>query len=441
MLAGEGPWWRRLNALVASGGASEALSRAHQLLDNWRHASDQLPVHDLLDRIYHQGEVLARYRRATSAALADSVEANLLSFLELSLTLEGGRYPSLPKFIDELAVLRSSRDEEAPDEGVVADAENAVHIYTVHGAKGLERPIVWLIDANSVTPVKDAYGALVDWAPGDISPAHFSLTSTQEERGQARAPHFTREADLLQREELNLLYVAMTRAQQYLIVSGSEAKNSQRPSWYARIRSVMEPGGDLMPPDQAPLAPPPAIHAPPAFDTAQALPEIGPACGQRAQVIETPAMRHGTLLHRLLEQLTPPAPAKDKLRLQQEWAITEDSFDTLWREAQAILGAAHLTRFFDPAHYRRAWNELPFLTANGDFLRIDRLVEFEHEIWVLDYKSTEAATEATLAQAAKPHRAQLQNYLNAMQALFPGKQMKGGVIFKGGLLFEISSPE
>ncbi|OFZ69591.1 MAG: hypothetical protein A2Z01_08125 [Betaproteobacteria bacterium RBG_16_58_11] len=457
--AGEGPWWRRLNVLVASGAASETLTRAHTLLGSWRYTADQLPVHDLLDRIYHQGEVLARYRRATSAALADSVEANLLSFLELSLTLEGGRYPSLPKFIDELAVLRSSRDEEAPDEGVVADAENAVHIYTVHGAKGLERPIVWLIDANSVTPVKDAYGALVDWAPGDISPAHFSLTSTQEERGQARAPHFTREADLLQREELNLLYVAMTRAQQYLIVSGSEAKNSQRPSWYARIRSVMEPGGDLMPPDQAPLAPPPAIHAPPAFDTAQALPEIGPACGQRAQVIETPAMRHGTLLHRLLEQLTPSgtlspnslprAGERDlgslhelhKLHLRQEWAVTEDAFETLWREAQAILGAAHLTRFFDPAHYRRAWNELPFLTANGDFLRIDRLVEFEHEIWVLDYKSTEAATEATLAQAAKPHRAQLQNYLNAMQALFPGKQMKGGVIFKGGLLFEISSPE
>lgn len=125
------------------------------------------------------------------------------------------------------------------------------------------------------------------------------------------------------------------------------------------------------------------------------------------------------------------------LRLQQEWGISDDSFDTLWREAQAILNATHLARFFDPARYRRAWNELPFLTANSDFLRIDRLVEFENEIWVLDYKSTEAATEATLAQAAKPHRAQLQNYLNAMQALFPGKQMKGGVIFKGGLLFEM----
>ncbi|MBT9611689.1 MAG: UvrD-helicase domain-containing protein [Burkholderiales bacterium] len=441
-LAGEGPWWRRLNFLLASGTASETLTRAHSLLDNWRRASDQLPVHDLLDRIYHQGDVLARYRRASPAAMADSVQANLLSYLELSLTLEGGRYPSLPKFIDELAVLRRARDEEAPDEGQVADAENAVHIYTVHGAKGLERPIVWLVDAHRVTPAKDAYSALVDWAPGDAAPAHFSLTSTQEERGQARAPHFMREAELLQREELNLLYVAMTRAQQYLIISGSETKKSQHPSWYARLAGVMEPNSDLTPPDQAPLvASSTADIAPPiSIDAAQTLPETGPACGQRAHTIETPAMRHGTLLHRLLEQLAPPAPAKDKTRLRQEWAIAEDSFETLWREAQTILGAPPLARFFDPAHYRRAWNELPFLTANGDFLRIDRLVEFEHEIWVLDYKSTETATEATLTQAAKPHRTQLQNYLTAMQALFPGKQMKGGVIFKGGLLFEISGP-
>ena len=305
--AGEGSWWRRLNVLVAAGSASEALTHAHALLGNWRQASDQLPVHDLLDRIYHQGEVLARYRRAIPAALADSVEANLLSYLELSLTLEGGRYPSLPKFIDELAVLRRARDEEAPDEGQVADAENAVHIYTVHGAKGLERPIVWLVDAHRVTPAKDAYSALVDWAPGETAPTHFSLTSTQEERGQARAPHFAREAELLQREELNLLYVAMTRAQQYLIVSGSEAKNSQRPSWYARLAGVMEPNSDLTPPDQTPLAAPTTADNTPltTLDGARTLPEVGPACGQRSQIIETPAMRHGTLLHRLLEQLAP----------------------------------------------------------------------------------------------------------------------------------------
>jgi ATP-dependent helicase/nuclease subunit A len=127
----------------------------------------------------------------------------------------------------------------------------------------------------------------------------------------------------------------------------------------------------------------------------------------------------------------------DKARLQQEWSIAPESFDTLWREAHAILNAPQLLRFFDPTHYRRAWNELPYLSANGDFQRIDRLVEFENEIWVLDYKSTESATAATLTQAAQPHRAQLKNYMGAMQTLFSDKQIKGGVIFKGGLFFEI----
>jgi len=437
--AGEGSWWRRLCKLVETGGASAALKRAQALLDSWQQHSDQLPVHDVLDRIFHEGDVLACYRRAVPEAMADSVQANLLSFLELSLTLEGGRYPSLPKFIDELNLLRRARDEEAPDEGQVADAENAVHIYTVHGAKGLERPIVWLVDANRVPPPKDSYSALVDWQPGAEAPAHFSLTTTQDERGQARKPHFAREAELLEREELNLLYVAMTRAQQYLIVSGSEARTAQRASWYARLAGVVEPNGDLIPLDRARFDPPSLAMIAPAtsIDAERRLLASAPVCGQRTQEIETPALRHGTLLHRLLEQLAPPAATQDKTRLRRDWGMNEDVFETLWREAQAILAAPHLIRFFDPRHYRRAWNELPFLTANGDFLRIDRLVEFDNEIWVLDYKSTEAATQATLVQAARPHRAQLKNYVAAMQALFPGKQMYGGLIFKGGLLFEI----
>ena len=232
----------------------------------------------------------------------------------------------------------------------------------------------------------------------------------------------------------------MTRAQQYLIVSGSESSKEQDRSWYARLAAVLEAGDDLVPPDQAPLASPAQQDTTPAATQIAELP-AAIACGQRSQVFETPAMRHGTLLHRLLEQLAPPTPTKDKQLLQQEWGIAAQSFDILWREAQAILSAPHLARFFDPAHYRRAWNELPYLTAGGDMLRIDRLVEFEQEIWVLDYKSTESASAENLAQAAQPHRAQLESYMTAMQSLFSGKQMKGGVIFKSGLFFEIGKPK
>lgn len=438
-----GSWWRRLCRLTATGQASAALQRAQSLLDTWRRHTDQLPVHDLLDRIYHEGDVLACYQRAVPPVMADAVQANLLRFLELSLTLEGGRYPSLPKFIDALNLLRRGGDTEAPDEGQAADAENAVHLYTVHGAKGLERPIVWLLNANAVTPPRDAYSTLVDWQPGADTPQHFSFTSTKDARGQARDRHFEREAQLLAREELNLLYVAMTRAQQYLIVSGAEAGSSQAPSWYARLAAVVTPNSELTPPDLAPATAVAINDSAPTINIDAELQLLNnvPACGQRSRNIETPAMRHGTLLHRLLEQLTPPAPAKDKARLQREWGISAESFETLWVEAQTILSAPHLARYFDPAHYLRAWNEIPFLNANGEFLRIDRLVEFEQEIWVLDYKSTESASTATLAQAAKPHRAQLNNYMQAMQTLFPGKQMKGGLIFKAGLLFEINSPE
>ena len=96
------------------------LTGANGLQGGWLTAADCLPAHDLLDRIFHQGEALARYRDAVAPALWPGVEANLLALLQLSLDLDGGRYPSLPRFIDELAAaagdgngIKSGRDLSA----------------------------------------------------------------------------------------------------------------------------------------------------------------------------------------------------------------------------------------------------------------------------------------------------------------------------------------
>jgi len=92
----EPSWWQRLRALLAEGRAAPRLARAARLLDDWLQAADRLPAHDLLDRIFHQGEVIERYRLAVPDASRASVDANLRALLLLTLDLDGGRYQPIP---------------------------------------------------------------------------------------------------------------------------------------------------------------------------------------------------------------------------------------------------------------------------------------------------------------------------------------------------------
>jgi ATP-dependent helicase/nuclease subunit A len=88
------------------------------LLSSWLDASAQLPVHDLLDRVFDQGELMARYARRVDDMAWPGVAANLEAFIELALKVDSGRFPSLPRFLDELTRLRGE-DDEAPDEGAI----------------------------------------------------------------------------------------------------------------------------------------------------------------------------------------------------------------------------------------------------------------------------------------------------------------------------------
>ncbi|MGD9788157.1 MAG: UvrD-helicase domain-containing protein [Sulfuricellaceae bacterium] len=431
----EPTWWRRLGALAQGGEASPALARAHGLLADWLKLADTLPVHDLLDRIYFRGNLLDRYRATVPEALQGAVAANLHAFLELALAVDSGRYPSLAKFLRQIAELRRAADQEAPDEGAIGDSANAVRIHTVHEAKGLESPVVWLLDANAAPNPDRGYRVLLDWPPEESAPRHFSLYGKSDGLTPQQKKLLEDEAAIATRENLNLLYVAMTRAQQALLVSGCEVRRGGNDSWHAKLQAA---AGEEAPPiapifeTAAPVAEettaPPITIADPRL--AQTL-----SVGQREQAEQTPQQRFGIRLHALLEWLAPPEAVTDKAALQDRLELEHDEFEPLWQEAQAVLQAPHLQAFFDPARYRRAWNELPYRNAAGETRRIDRLVELEDAFWVLDYKTTEAVTDP--ARAAAPYRDQLAEYRRAVAAAFPGKPVRCALVFRGGQLHEI----
>ena len=420
--AGEGSWWARLQQLAEP---PPALQRATRLLRGWLELADKLPVHDLLDRIYFEGDVLARYTAVLPSEMRAKVVANLHAFMEIALSVDAGRYPSLPRFLQELRELRDSSDD-APDEGQLGTAGNAVRIYTVHEAKGLEAPIVWLLDANAGQAGREGNDVLLDWPNDAPAPVHFSMYADLASRGSKRVPLFEQEAALQQREEMNLLYVAMTRAQQALIVSGNgNGRENKTPSWYDRIAEVVsEQANPLQAAASQTSAQPPQTEASAVVE----LPPLTPVGQHAARISEQ--QQHGIRLHALLQHLTDSATSVDAAELMQRLGVPDAEMASLQSLAQQLIARPELQRYFDAGQYRRACNEMPYVNAQGELKRIDRLVEFDDEVWVLDYKTGEAAEPAK-------YRAQMAEYRSAMQAVYSGKPVRCALLFGDGILCEI----
>jgi ATP-dependent helicase/nuclease subunit A len=417
--------WERLLALAAGPDCPAVLARVARLLTRWRAHCGTLPVHDLLDRIYFEGDVEARYAAAVPEAMRPQVAANLRVFLQLSLTQDGGRYPTLAGFVRELASLVDDSDA-APGEGLAADGENAVRLLTIHGAKGLEAPIVWLL-GGSDHQKGASYAVLAPWPPEASRPLHFSLFGRQDDRGVAREDWFKEEADLAQRESDNLLYVALTRPRQALIVSGDAHKNA----WLARVDAAWK---DRALPADLPIAvAEAAVCVPPSVRI------DAPAVGQRiAPPAANPAASMGELFHACLEHHAPPGAPRDLPALAIRLGL-EAQLDRTEAAACALLAQPHLARFFDPAQYRCAYSEWTLLDSSGRLQRLDRVVEFDDAIWLIDYKTGDDSRGVSDAQLVERHRAQLAGYRSLLAELHAGKPVHAALLLADGRLIQMEN--
>jgi ATP-dependent helicase/nuclease subunit A len=433
----ESDWWTRMQA-AAQDSASDAIRRAAHLLQEWLDAAPRLPVHDLLDLILHQGQLAARYAQSVPPLMRKQVVGNIEAFTELALDLDSGRYPSLPKFIDALRILRKGADSDAPEEANIDAATDAVRILTIHSAKGLEAPIVVVLDANHSAPARDDIGILCDWPQNGNAPTHFSAFGRKGERGAARDALFEAEERFKMQEDWNLLYVAATRAKDILIVSGVAGARGALPdgtveaSWYQRLLAVPE----IDPEASAPQRDGAAAGLESEFSLSVFAPPIlaplAPASADPGVEYRNDAIDEGIALHTLLERVT----------LSQRWPISMPDADTLARwlpcahhialtvreQALTILSRPELERFYNPTHYRIARNELEVM-VNGELLRFDRAVVFDDEVWILDYKRDLLESE----RAA--YRAQLDRYLAAAGMVFSGKRLKAALVTADGRLW------
>lgn len=397
----------------------------------WQHWVNTLPPHDALDAICHDGDVFARYAAASPAALRASVVANLRALLAAALQVDGGR------FLTPYALVRSLRagGTRAP----AMAGTNAVRLLTVHGAKGLEAPVVLLLDTDAAPPPADTMGVLVDWPGEDEAPERFTFLASEKQPPLCNAAALQAEQLARQREELNTLYVAMTRARQTLVMSSIEPHRAGGHSWWQRLGAWAEAHTGACDTLAVSAAPNDLQNGPDTLLQPFLMPNLPqallkPSDSAINNIAKTfpeddLSARLGQAMHRLLEWGVPAvgdfSPAQ-LLSVAREFSLSP---------AQA-QEAAVLAQRIHTGEGAWAWqaevvdwqgNEVE-LNHQGQSFRLDRLVRRRDTgaWWVLDYKS-----------APQPERqpgllAQMQRYLAAVRAAYPGAAVQAAFLTGDG---------
>jgi len=450
-----GNWFANLQAIRNEHSElSPALARAQRLLTDWHELAGILPVHDLLDHIYKQGNVLARFNQGFPAHLRHRVKANLRRFIELALEIDSGRYPSLAQFRSRLATWRN-HDREGPDQANDESGKSRVEIMTIHSAKGLEAPIVFIADSATTSTDRKSHAAFVDWPSGDLAPRTLQLVPPSKGRDQKTLIALEQQADRDQREDANLLYVAVTRARQYLYITASEPRIKNH-GWYGLIRERLD-GLELLDEqgqfthtftvdDEAELVENVAVR-----QASTSLPSylLHPAEMATTDDPMTPShdgtppseepdnnvrgQLRGSIIHRLLDLLNTFGNDRDSAfnTLVAEFGngSLADELDDYRTETEKVMDATNNQALFNPAHYEQAWNEVPVSYVTSSSVRvngiIDRLVRYADHILIVDYKTDREHSPAL----QEKYQRQLELYARGVERLWPDLPVRACLLY------------
>jgi ATP-dependent helicase/nuclease subunit A len=391
----------------------------------------QLPPHDLLDRIVHEGTLRERVAATVPPVQRQAALATIDAVLAQALTLDGARYATPYNFVRAL----KRRAIKVPSPGQA----DAVQLLTVHGAKGLEAAAVFVMDSDPQPKTPDTATLLIDWPVEAEWPRCCAFVYSEAACPPSLVALLEVERRARRREELNGLYVAMSRAKQRLVFSATEpSRRAPGASWWDRIEPL---AAAWALPDDALVAPVDAAPSPALLKTLSFAPRPQSAA-QAATVPErspdTDATRLGKAVHRVLEWVTAPtAPVSDDAGAEFAQAAADEfgaPAGAVAALAQAILHSPDCARFFSGPQLRWAGNEVPISDA-GELLRIDRLVQLDAvggpQWWVLDYKLQHAP------QQLADYRAQLLRYRAAVRRVQPGDAVRCAFVTGAGAVIEV----
>ena len=455
--AREGTLWAELQRRAAENGD---FTRAHEELATLLGEVDYTRPYDLFARVLGP----RGGRRRLVARLG--VEANdpLDEFLAAALAFERQHTPSLETFLHWIEI---GREEIKRD--LEAEARNEVRVMTVHGAKGLQAPIVILPDTLQVP----RQGARLLWLGGAGDDPDIPLWSPRVGRDDPAAKSAREGFRLAQEAEYRrLLYVAMTRAEDRLYVCGYEARTrSAETCWYKLIASglaqapgverIAVPGfvgdglrlrsrqtqpvekervaltaaGETALPEwwnrPAPDEPDPPRPLVPSRPEGEEPPVRGPFDGDDSER----RYQRGRIIHRLLQTL-PELPAGEREAAATRFLarsvhrLDEKSRDDIRREALAVLSHPDWAPLFAEGSVAEA----PIVGRVGNRVlsgQIDRLRVTEDQVLIIDYK-TNRPPPLKAEETPTIYLRQMAAYRAALSALYPGRPVKCALLWTDG---------
>jgi ATP-dependent helicase/nuclease subunit A len=440
-----------LAASLASHTSGNArITAASDAITRWRKEAAALRPFDLYSRVLGRDKGRERMLSRLGHEAADAID----EFLAGALAYERAETPSLAGF---LHFLRRAGTEVKRDLEVES---NAVRVMTVHGAKGLEAPLVILADTTSIPDGR--HERLLD-LPGSeafVWAGRKDADSPPEQTARQAAD------ELRKAEYRRLLYVALTRAADALVICGARGKNQiQDGCWYKLVRDALEAdeppllertsvqyadGGvlrwrpapmaavarqpDALTPvrdaapwlhEAAPPSPPAPLRlAPSSFDE-----DEEPLSHYARASAEIDPRRRGDLLHRLLHHL-PEQEKGSRHQSAQSFLvsmapeISAAGHGALIEEAMRIVEHPQLAELFGPES-RAEVDLLAHLGRDAPHEisgRIDRLAVSKEYVTVADFKTGRAPDESEPVPGN--YLRQLAVYREVLRRIYPNRAMR-----------------
>jgi ATP-dependent helicase/nuclease subunit A len=408
-------------------------------------------------------------RKKLIARLGEEARDPIDELLNAALQFEREGTASLQQFLDWFD---RGETEVVRDAGAAGDA---VRVMTVHGAKGLQAPLMILADACA-DPEK-AQDRNFKWTIEGV----VNDLPIPKPRGAERALVASLEASMdeidekAKKEHWRLLYVAMTRAEERLVIAGSLGPRAKGvvplESWHAaverammRLDSVKSDDlnwgavlryGQSLSASSAPLREPPAEFSRRGTEDAErnrfALPDwldqaapqearpprpLAPSSIGQDDVANPPpsaamaaAAERGRVLHALFERLPALAPAERRVAGVQ-WLSAEGADAGLVDVALRVIDDPQFTNIFAPD----ALAEAPVAgVVEGVVIAgtVDRLCVTETSVEIIDFK-TGRRVPATSGDIPVQHLRQMAAYAAALSAIFPDREVRASLLYSEG---------
>ncbi|HTT49630.1 MAG TPA: double-strand break repair helicase AddA [Pseudolabrys sp.] len=443
--------WERKGSLRASLRANADFAETSRALDELATDARRLTPFGFFARVLGANSGRAKILRRLGPEANDALD----EFLNLALDYEARETPSLQGLVNWL---RAAQSEVKRDMEMVRDE---VRVMTVHGAKGLEAHTVILADTTTPpTGPRDPRllsledGSLI-WATArgnDVGPM-----------GEARA-----KAQQAARDEYRrLLYVAMTRAKERLVIAGTQGRNKIPDGcWYQLVDDalrgdcVSEPADDgdsevlrfrKGPPAEATATSPTATAAPAgvpdwlrvnASSVISGVRTVTPSSAEaeagRAPAADTraAALLRGSLTHRLLQSL-PDIPAARRSAAAEEFLarsgqeLPEDVRRKIREEVDVLLADARFAGLYGPGS-RAEVAIVGRLDVGAKTVRVsgqvDRLAVTQGSVLIADFKTNRPAPRR-IEDVPPSYVRQLALYRAVLAKLYPDKSVRAALIW------------